>query len=200
MTQAETKNKTKRILVSGFKPFAGHTVNPTEELMLKLGQISFKNIELKTIVLPVSYNKAFKTLEESIHSLKPDIVIATGLAADRQQISLERVAINCESSSYPDNDGDVAVERKIMTDAEDGIFTSLPLTKIFDAIKELNIPVQISNTAGTYVCNSLMYKMLKQFSKTYKCGFIHIPKEEHINMEQLLLVMKTTIEVVATSH
>lgn len=197
MSQSKTDLLAKKILVSGFKPFAGHTVNPTETLMEGLNKTSIKNVEIKTIVLPVSYAKAFKALEAKVLEFDPDIILATGLAADRSQISLERIAINCESSSLADNDGEIAADRKIEQGAVDGIFTTLPIYEIFNAIQKLKIPIHISNSAGTYVCNSLMYKILKRFSATKTCGFIHIPPEKSLNSEQALRAIKTAIEVMS---
>ena len=136
-------------------------------------------------ILPVEFQKAGKQLQELFHEHQPDIVLSIGQAGGRAEITVERIAINidCVKSSngskiLPDNGGNMPVDEPIETEGAPAYFSTLPIWKLVEAIQNQGIPAAISNTAGTYVCNHVMYVNLHQAATTYpnmKAGFIHVP-------------------------
>jgi len=165
------------IIVTGFEPFLDNDVNPTLEV-LKLLPKSIKGHNLITIKLPVLYDQCFEVLKPYIDKYKPGVIINLGLAPRRKNICLERVALNISNSTYGDNNGVIKIDEMIMENGENAYFSKLPLRKLFNTINKKGIPVEISNTAGLYICNNLMYHVLHyiNFNKLdIKAGFIHVP-------------------------
>ncbi|GAB4019712.1 MAG: pyroglutamyl-peptidase I [Bdellovibrio sp.] len=183
-----------KILISGFEKFDGHLINPTEELMKRLKSPS-KDIELKTVVLPVSFKQAFEKLEREINSFKPDVIIGTGLAASRKEITFERIAVNLIEARIPDNDGHQPIDEKIDPQSEDGVFTQLPLKSMLKATLDKGFKASISNTAGTYVCNYLMYKIVSYCKQNHlKGGFIHVPPVYEMNSDSRYIKIDQLVE------
>ena len=122
--------------------------------------------------------KSIDILENALEKEKPDVVISIGQAGGRDKITVERVAINISDARIPDNKGNKPIDEIIFEDGENAYFSNLPIKKIVEEMKKENIPAAISNTAGTYVCNHIMYGLLYNIDKKYpkmKGGFIHIP-------------------------
>lgn len=180
----------KKLLISGFKPFAELKTNPTEQLVKDISEVTSSEYHFETVVLPVSYQKAFVTLKKQIDLFKPEMVIATGVAAQRQYICIERVAINCESTSLADNDGRQVYNKKIDPNGPDGLFTNWPLDKLQQLCLLHPEVLKISNTAGTYVCNSVMYQLLLDAkANDYQAGFVHFPfpnQESHLQQRDFI--------------
>lgn len=182
-----------KILVTGFEPFNGGTVNPSEQIVNRLE--APEGVALFKKILPVEFKKSTVQLEKLLRELQPDVVLSIGQAGGRAEISVERVAINIDSVKssngrklLPDNAGDMPVDKPIEVDGAAAYFSTLPLWQIVEAIQEKGIPAGISNTAGTYVCNHVMYVSLYQATVKYphmKAGFIHVPflPEQIVNRE-----------------
>jgi len=168
----------KKILITGFMPFGGETINPSYEAIKKMNCENIKAEVLK-LEVPTAYQKSISFVVESILSFKPDIIIMVGQAGGRKEISIERVAINIDDSKAPDNLGEVRTDQQIVNQGEPAYFSTLPIKKIAERIKSLGIPAGISNTAGTYVCNHLLYGVLHEIDsrklKHIQAGFIHVP-------------------------
>lgn len=172
-----------KILVTGFEPFNGETVNPSQLIVHRL--IAPNGAVLIKAILPVEFKNASVQLQTLFREHQPDVVLSIGQAGGRPEISVERVAINidCVKSSngsklLPDNFGDMPVDEPIEPEGPPAYFSTLPLWNIVEAIQERNIPAGISNSAGTYVCNHVMYVSLHQAAVQYpqmKAGFIHVP-------------------------
>lgn len=172
-----------KILVTGFEPFNGGTINPSEQIVQHLA--APEGVTLIKKILPVEFEKSAIHLKELFCEHQPDIVLSIGQAGGRAEISIERVAINvdCVKSSngrriLPDNAGASPVDKAIAADGAPAYFATLPLWKMVEAIQEKGIPAGVSNTAGTYVCNHVMYVSLHQAAVHYpqmKAGFIHVP-------------------------
>lgn len=162
----------KRILVSGFEPFDGDSVNPSSVLLdwLKVKQFDF---DLRTIVLPVSFKNAYPLLEKTILDFNPTHVILTGLAKNRIELTLERIAINWVDARIADNDGLLIKSQKITEGSADGLFTTLPIEVMLEASLGSGCPTKISTSAGEYVCNHLIYLYLSQ--NKIPGTFIHLP-------------------------
>lgn len=163
-----------KVLITGFDGFNGEDINPSS---LVLERLAIKEVNIEKLFLETSFEKSSKVLEEKIKSFRPHILISLGQAGGRSDISIERVAINIDDASIKDNDGKRPVDKKIREDGESAYFSSLPIKAIVKDLKDKKIPASISNTAGTYVCNHVMYEGL-YLSKKYEnmsSGFIHLP-------------------------
>lgn len=166
-----------KILVTGFEPFGGENINPALEAINRLeDQILGANI-IK-LELPTVFNKSIERLEKALEEERPDVVLSIGQAGGRNRITIERVAININDARIPDNEGNQPIDEPIFVDGDTAYFSNLPIKRMVKAMKENHIPAEISNTAGTYVCNHVMYGILYNIEKKYphmKGGFIHIP-------------------------
>lgn len=214
------KSSMMKILVTGFEPFNGGIVNPSEQIVHHLA--APEGATLIKEILPVEFKKAAVKLQELFRTHQPDVVLSIGQAGGRAEISVERVAINidCVKSSngskiLPDNAGDIPVDEPIEAEGASAYFSTLPLWEIVEAIQEHGIPAGISNTAGTYVCNHVMYVNLHQAAVNYprmKAGFIHVPflpeQIEHredkdrlaaMPLEDMVTALQAALEVV-TKH
>ena len=179
------------LLITGFDPFNNETINPAYQavkiLPNKIGEINITKLEI-----PTSFTESFKTLKMALDKQNYDFVILVGLAGGRAHISLEKVAINYMNATIPDNDGLVVAHQQIANNKE-AYFTTLPIIKMLENLNQANIKAAISYTAGTFVCNYLMYKTLEYFENSQtKVGFIHVPfcYEQTINHEKPLPYME----------
>jgi len=173
-----------RILISGFGPFPGFEVNPSQKLVEALAAAPPAGCELDALVLPVVYGEAPRQLLERARATRPDAVVSFGVATGSSEIRLERVAINCDDSSVPDGAGEKPSGRRIVEGGPDGLFTRLPLVGMLRAMDGHVLPAHISNSAGTYLCNHLMYRELLELPQagvTGPAGFIHIPPASEWN-------------------
>lgn len=168
-----------RIIVTGFGSFLSNETNPTEEIINKLPK-TIEGNEIYTVLLPVVFDECFAVLKPEIDKVKPDVIILLGLAANRDAITPERVAINMKDSKGPDNNGYIPVDEIISKEGKDAYFSSLPIRDIVTNLTALGIPSKISNTAGLYVCNNIMYHVLEYIDHNeldIKAGFIHVPQK-----------------------
>lgn len=165
-----------KILLTAFDPFADEKINPTLEVLKKL-EDNILDAQLIKLVLPTVFDKSSKILEEKIKEVKPDVILSLGQAGGRSKITVERVAINVDDASIKDNAGEKPIDQKIRIDGKNAYFSTLPIKAIVEEIKKAGIPAEISNTAGTFVCNHIMYEGLYLAEKygNIKAGFIHIP-------------------------
>lgn len=166
-----------KILITAFEPFGGEKVNPALEAMKllpdKIGEAQILKLELPTV-----FKKSIEKVWQHIDEYEPDIVISLGQAGGRACISIERVAINIDDTTMADNEGNMPVDQPIFKDGENAYFSNLPIKNMVEDIKKAGIPANISNTAGTYVCNHVMYGVLYKIHKEkldIKAGFIHVP-------------------------
>ncbi|ONN27076.1 pyrrolidone-carboxylate peptidase [Thermosipho affectus] len=166
-----------KVLITGFEPFNKEKINPSYEALKKLpGEI--EGIKVVKAQVPTVFRKSIEEIERLIIREKPDIVICVGQAGGRSKITIERVAINIDDANIPDNMGNKPEDEKIFEDGENAYFSNLPIKHMIESIKKCNIPADISNSAGTYVCNHILYGLLYLINKKYphiKGGFIHVP-------------------------
>ena len=166
------------ILLTGFGPFKKYKINPSEKVALKLNDETLLGEKIISYVLPVSYRKVISQVPEIILKHKPRIYLGLGLAGGRPNITIERVAINIMDASSPDVDGYKPSDEKIFADGPAAYFSTLPIKAIVKKLRENGIPAMISNSAGTYVCNTLMYTALHAIAVnklSTVAGFIHLP-------------------------
>lgn len=166
-----------KVLVTGFEPFGGDKVNPSYEAV-KMMKDEIPGVEIIKASIPVVFGKSIQRLEELIKGENPDIVICVGQAGGRFELSVERVAINIDDARIADNDGNQPVDEKVFQDGESAYFSTLPIKAIVEEMRRENVPASVSNSAGTYVCNHIMYGLLYLIDKKYpniRGGFIHVP-------------------------
>ena len=172
-----------KLLVTAFEPFNGSTINPSQLILEQLQAPS--GIELIKVLLPVEFKATTNILKQLLQEHQPDVVISLGQAGNRPEICVERVAVNlnCVRSSngmreLADNAGDKPVDVPIAKDGPAAYFATLPLWELIAAIKAQDVTGAASYSAGTYVCNHVMYTVLHEASVHYpkmKAGFIHVP-------------------------
>ena len=165
-----------KIIVTGFDPFGGETINPSIECVKALPEI--EGVELIRLELPTVFKESAKRLNEVINDVKPDAVLSVGQAGGRPGITMERIAINVDDARIPDNISQQPIDETIQTEGEAAYFTTLPIKRIVKAIREAGISAEVSNSAGTFVCNHIMYQALfaaTKADKPFKAGFMHIP-------------------------
>lgn len=165
----------KKLLVTGFEPFLQFPTNPTMEVAKALHGEQIGDYVIHTEILPVDFATAADELKKHIAAQQPDAIVSLGLAAGRYKITPERIAINVKDG-VKDNTGYLPVDEPIDVDGKDGYFTTLPIRQMVDALQQAGYPAEISNTAGAYLCNNVMYAALQYAEpKQLQAGFIHIP-------------------------
>lgn len=167
-----------KILVTGFDAFGGEAINPALE-SVKLLPDTILGAEVKWIAIPTVFYKSADVLEKSIEEFQPDVVLCVGQAGGRFGLTPERVAINQDDARIADNEGNQPIDLPIRDDGPSAYFSTLPIKAMTKAIQEAGLPASVSNTAGTFVCNHLMYQVLylvdKKFPFVKHAGFMHIP-------------------------
>lgn len=165
-----------KILITGFDAFNGEKINPSSLILERLAD-NIDSHKIEKLILPTAFYKVQDLIEEKILAYKPDIIISLGQAGGRSEITVERVAINIADASISDNDGKKPIDEKIRLDGENAYFSSLPIKAIVENLRQAEIPAAVSNSAGTYVCNFVMYNDLYLAEKynDMSAGFIHVP-------------------------
>lgn len=166
-----------RCLITGFEPFGGEKINPAYEAVKMLPD-RMGDIEVLKLELPTVFQKAADRLKSVIREQRPDFVISVGQAGGSEAIAVEKVAINLIDARIADNEGLQPLDVKIKEDGENAYFSTLPVKAIVSKIREAGIPAILSYTAGTYVCNELMYQLLYMLDREFtdiRGGFIHVP-------------------------
>ena len=177
----------KKLLLSGFEPFLDNPINPTEQIVKELAGKVIGKYEVHSVLLPVDFEEGPVRLLEAVRELNPDAIISLGLAAGRECITPERVAINIRDGE-PDNRGIKLADSPISADGPAAYFSTLPIRGMVDALASAGLPARISNTAGTYLCNNVMYSVLHELSigggvapaNVIPAGFIHVPASHEL--------------------
>lgn len=176
----------KTIILTGFEPFGGETTNPAYEAVKLVPEIILDTKIIK-LEIPVVFNKGVDKIVDELEKLgktgKNEVmaVLSVGQAGNRSCMTIEKIGINLAEARIPDNEGNQPLDTPIKEDGETAYFTTLPIKAMVENMKKNNIPAHLSYTAGTYVCNDVLYQMLYQTSKNYKdirAGFIHVPFSE----------------------
>ena len=166
-----------KILVTGFDPFGGEPINPAIESVKRLPD-NIAGAEIIKLEIPTVRKKSLEKIEKAINEHNPDVILSIGQAGGRFDISIERVGINLDDFRIPDNEGNQIIDEPIFLDGENSYFVKLPVKAMVQNVQKNNIPASISYTAGTFVCNHVLYGILYLIEKKYKgkkSGFIHIP-------------------------
>ena len=199
----------KKILFTGFEPFGGETINPSLEAVMSLPD-QIDDIVIKKMGLPVAFGKSADVLRDMLNKDGFDAVICVGQAGGKASINIERIAINIDDCKSSDNEGAAPIDKPICPDGPAAYFATLPIKEIVANLVEANIPAVVSNTAGTYVCNHVMYEALRYAAQNRPkmiVGFVHIPylpvqvldksnvpsMSLEVVVEALVVIAKTTL-------
>jgi len=166
-----------KLLLTAFDPFDGSPVNPALEA-IKLVADRIGDVEIIKQEVPTVFGKSVAAVAEKMAEAKPDVVLCIGQAGGRYDLTVERVAINVDDARIPDNEGNQPIDAVIFKDGAPAYFSNLPIKAMVAGIREAGLPASVSNTAGTFVCNHLMYGVLYHIAKSYhgvRGGFLHVP-------------------------
>lgn len=165
----------KKLLITGFEPFGGEKVNPSWEAVRLLPD-KIGECELIKLLIPVTFADAPQKVISAAKKLGADFILCIGQAGGRKDISVEFVGINLKHASIPDNAGEKPVDEEIITGGKAAYFSTVPSRKMVEAVNKSGVSASASYTAGTYVCNCVLYSLLAEFEESaVKVGFIHIP-------------------------
>ena len=166
-----------KILLTAFEPFGGEAVNPAQEAVGAIPGV-VAGAEIVRLAVPTVFGKSVETVYEAMKRERPDAVLSVGQAAGRAGLTVERVAINLEDASIADNEGQKPVDTPVVPGGPAAYFASLPVKAMVGRIKAAGVPAAVSNTAGTFVCNQLLYGVLHHIAREFpgmRGGFIHVP-------------------------
>ena len=165
----------KHLIITGFDPFGGESVNPSWEAVSRLPD-TVGSYRLTKLQIPTIFGTAAQTILETAAGDAPDTILCVGQAGGRDAVTPERIAINMAGAAKPDNAGNLLWEQPVVPGGPDGIFATVPVRAMADAICAAGLPGKVSNTAGTFVCNDTLYRLLHHFAGTsVRAGFIHVP-------------------------
>lgn len=199
-----------KLLVTGFDPFGGEKINPSIETVKRLpGEIA--GAKIIKLEIPTVCGRSVEVIEEAIIRYDPDVILSIGQAGGRADISVERIGINVDDFRIPDNEGGKRTDEPIDPQGPDAYFVKVPVKAMAERIRERNIPVSVSNTAGTFVCNHVIYGVCRLIDVKYpgkRSGFIHIPylpqqvldKRNTPSMSQELMVEAVTAAIEAIAE
>jgi pyroglutamyl-peptidase len=166
----------KTLLITGFEPFGGDNKNPALEAVKRLEGIQLDGARVVTCTVPVVLQTSIDAVISAIKTHQPDYVMTVGQAGGRTAITPERVAINIDDYRIPDNAGNQPIDQKVVENGPDAYLSTLPIKAMVKAMQDKGIPAQLSNTAGTFVCNHLFYGIQHYLRDTkINHGFVHIP-------------------------
>lgn len=179
----------KKLVLTAFEPFAGENINPSMEAAREIEKMEFPGAQVRVAGLQVDRYRAVAIVLEIIQEFKPDVVIMLGEAGGRFRVNPERVAINVDDFRIPDNAGNQPMDEPIVEGGPPAYFSTLPIRQIAESIAAARIPVAISNSAGTYLCNRLFYSVMHAINVnrlSMRAGFMHLPylHDQAINKHQ----------------
>lgn len=168
----------KNVLLTGFEPFGGDAINPSEEIARQLSGAVIARHTVVGALLPCVFGAAIKELKHLIKLHDPVLVICVGQAGGRAEISAERVAINVDDARIADNAGQQPIDKPIVKDGPAAYWSTLPIKAIVQELRKHDIPASVSQTAGTFVCNHVFYGLMHELAlhrDHVRGGFIHVP-------------------------
>ncbi|MGM9552724.1 MAG: pyroglutamyl-peptidase I [Faecousia sp.] len=193
---------TKRLLITGFDPFGGETVNPSWEAVRLLPE-AVGAYRLMKLQIPTVFGQAVETVLTAARELRPDVILCIGQAGGRSAVTPEVVAINLREARIPDNAGNQPVNVPVVENAPAAYFSTVPVRTMVKAIQDAGLPAALSYSAGTFVCNDVLYTLLHCFDGTQtQVGFVHVPflpeqSKDHapsLPLAQIVQVLTVAIE------
>ncbi len=166
-----------KLLLTAFDPFGGEAVNPAQEAVKRVPD-QVGDTHIVKLEVPTVFGEAISVLKAGLEKHQPDAVLCIGQAGGRFDLTPERVAINLDDARIPDNKGNQPIDQPIEPEGAPAYFTTLPIKAMVEAMRDAGLPAAVSNTAGTFVCNHLMYGLLHALNTQYpgvRGGFMHVP-------------------------
>ena len=188
----------KHLLITGFEPFGGETVNPSWEAVKLLPEV-IDDVRLHKLRLPVVYGDAARAAIDAVEKLRPDAVLCIGQAGSRSAVTPEFVAINLRHARIADNAGNQPQDEPVVPGGPAAYFTTVPVRRMVEAVEMTGVPCACSYTAGTFVCNDLIYSLLHALRNTETAaGFIHVPflpeqGSPSLTLEQMVTALTAAI-------
>jgi len=196
------REETRKILLTGFEPFGGESINPSGEIARQLHGTVVGGHRIVGALLPCVFGAAITELKKQIRATRPVLIVCVGQAGGRAEVTPERVAINVDDARIPDNAGRQPVDRPIVRGGPAAYWSMLPIKAIVADLRRLKLPAAVSQTAGTFVCNHVFYGLMHELrgQKKVRGGFIHVPYlPEQAKSGQPSLTMETMIAAISTS-
>ena len=166
---------TRHLLITGFDPFGGESVNPSWLAVSKLPD-AIGNYTVHKMVIPTVFGKAAEKVLEKAVEIRPDLILCIGQAGGRNAVTPERIAVNIRDARIPDNAGNQPRGEFVVFDGPAAYFATVPVTTMAEAIRNAHIPATVSNSAGAFVCNDVLYTLLHHYhGSSTRVGFIHVP-------------------------
>lgn len=189
----------KKLLITGFDPFGGETINPAWEAVCRL-PASIGEITLVKMQVPTVFGLAGEKVTAAVDALAPDFVLCVGQAGGRSAVTPEVVGINLREAAIPDNAGNQPHFTPCVENGENAYFATLPVRKMTAAIRACSLPASLSFSAGTFVCNDLLYTLLHHTRHTHvRVGFIHVPYLPSQTQTQPSLPLEDTVRALAAA-
>ena len=190
----------KRLLITGFDPFGGGSVNPSWEAVSRLPD-RVGEYEMRKLASPTRFGKAAEMILDQAREFQPHVIISVGLAGGRDAVTPERIAVNIRDARIADNAGNQPKGEFVAPDGPAAYFATVPVEKMAQAVRQAGIPATVSNSAGAFVCNDTLYGLLHAFAGSkVRCGFIHVPYipeqgQPNLALEQIVAALIAAIEV-----
>ncbi len=189
------------LLVAGFEPFGGESINASWQVALALHGRQIAGAPVVAVLLPCAFGAALEVLRGALNERRPQLVLALGQAVGRCALSLERVAINVDDARIADNAGRQPIDEPVVRGAVAAYFSTLPIKAMVAALREAGVPAEVSSTAGTYVCNHVFFGLQHALAgSAVRSGFMHLPllpEQAARSTGQPSLPLKTMVDGVA---
>ena len=190
----------KRVLITGFDPFGGEQVNPSWEAVSRLPEQVGEHVLCK-LQIPTVFGEAAQRILEKAETFQPDVIISVGLAGGRQAVTPERIGVNIRDARIPDNAGHQPVGEFVVKEGPAAYFSTLPVLDMVKAMEKRGIPAAVSNSAGAFVCNDVLYTLLHHYAGTsVRVGFVHVPRvpeqgEPSLPLDKTVEALGAAIEI-----
>ena len=193
----------KKLLITGFDPFGGESINPAWEAVRLLPDV-IRDFELVKLEIPTVFGAAAQIVIDKAEEIHPDAIISVGQAGGRAAVTPEMVGINLRYASIPDNMGALPCDIPIAEGGPAAYFSTLPVRAMAKAICDAGLPGAVSYSAGSFVCNDVLYSLLHHFDgTTVRAGFIHVPflpeqakDKPSLPLEQTAAALRAAIEAI----
>ena len=187
----------KRLLITGFDAFGGSEENPSWLAVSQLPD-TVGGFTLKKCMIPTVFGRAAQEVLAAAEDFQPDVILCVGVAAGRDAVTPERIAVNIRDARIPDNAGNQPVGEFVVADAPAAYFSTGPVAAMAQAIRDAGVPGTVSNSAGAFVCNDTLYLLLHHFAGTStRVGFIHVPAAPH--QHAVSLPLEKTIQALISA-
>lgn len=189
----------RRLLITGFDPFGGENINPSWSAVEQLPEI-VGDFMLCKLPIPTVFGEAAAMVLEKAAEFQPDVILCVGLAGGRDAVTPERIAVNIRDARLPDNKGSQPKGERVVPDGPAAYFSTVPVEQMAQAIRDVWVPGAVSNTAGTYVCNDVLYTLLHRYAGTpTRVGFLHVPYlpqqgTPSLPLERIVAALRAAIE------